>query len=45
MEEDDDLREIYDLQCWCEMEADPGELKKVMWLEILVEFSCKALST
>ena len=26
-------------------EADPGGLKKAMWLEIFIEFPCEALST
>ena len=31
-------------QCWCGIDADPGRLKKAMWMEIMKVFNCKALS-
>ena len=44
-EEDDDLQEIYGPQYWCFKEAYPGGLKIAIWLEIMMEFTCIALSS
>ena len=41
MEDSDELKETYRLQCWYGIEADPRGVKQVMWLEILPEFSYK----
>ena len=45
MGDSDNLNEIYGPSCWHRIEADPGRLKKAMWLEIMTGFKCKASST
>ena len=45
MDEVDEMKEIYGLQCWYGTEAGPRGFKKAMWMEIMKEFSCKVLSS
>ena len=45
MDEDKDMKEKKDRDVGFGLDADPGELKKAVWLEVMNQFNCKALST
>ena len=45
MDEDEEMKEIYGPKRWNGIDADARGLKKTMWLEVMNEFNCKALST
>ena len=45
MDEDDEMKDIFGPQCCHRLDADPGGLKKTLWLDVMKGFNCKAVST
>ena len=44
-DDDGEMREFYGPQCWHGIDPDLGGLKKTMWLELMKEFNCNAVSS
>ena len=45
MDDDEEMQERCGPQCWYGIDADPGGFLKTMWLDVMRESNCKAVST